>query len=79
MDNAETSPSKLFLLNNKDPKRKPIDSQNKVKDGSSDQADKKKLAEDKGQETNNDLDVKSKNDLSESDLQVRIPGTFLGA
>ena len=72
MDNAETSPSKLFLLNNKDPKRKPIDSQNKVKDVSGDQADEKKLAEDKGQETNNDLDVKSKNDLSESDLQISV-------
>jgi len=72
MEKAEISPSKLFLLNNKDQKRKPIDPKNKIKDGSGDQPDKKKLAEAKGKETNNDLDVKSENDLNKSDMQISV-------
>ena len=68
MTKAETSPSKLFLLHNKDAERKQIDPGGKGK--TADQQDKMKLVEASDHDTNQDLGVKSETDLNESDTQI---------
>ena len=70
MTKAETSPSKLFLLHNKDAKRKQIDPEIGDKGKTADQQDNMKLAETTDQDTNKDLGVKSETDLNESDTQI---------
>ena len=67
MTKAETSPSKLFLLHNKDAERKKIDPEIDDKGKTADQQDNMKLAETTDQDTNKDLAVKSETDLNESD------------
>ncbi len=67
MANAETSPSKLFILHGNDKEGKQVDNKVKDKDGKIEQ-EKVKVTEDK--DTNKDLDVKSETDLSESDIQA---------
>ena len=70
MTKAETSPSKLFLLHNKDAKRKQIDPKIRDKGKTADQQDNMKLAETTDQDTNKDLGVKSETDLNESDTLI---------
>ena len=70
MTKAETSPSKLFLLHNKDAKRKQIDPEIGDKGKTADQQDNMKLAETTDQDTNKDLGVKSETDLNESDTLI---------
>ena len=80
MTKAETSPSKLFLLHNKDAEqkrnknveRKQIDPEIGDKDKTADQQDNMKLTEasDSGQENNQDMDLKSETDLNEPDTQI---------
>ena len=78
MTKAETSPSKLFLLHNKDAEqkkrkhgeRKQIDPEIGDKDKTADQPDKMKLVEATDQDTSKDLGVKSETDLNESDTQI---------
>ena len=78
MTKAETSPSKLFLLHNKDAERKrnkdaerkKIDPEIGDKDKTADQQDNMKLAETTDQDTNKDLAVKSETDLNESDTLI---------
>ncbi len=78
MTKAETSPSKLFLLHNKDTERKrnkdaeqkQIDPAIGDKDKTTDQQDNMKLAEATNQDTNKDLGVKSVTDLNESDTLI---------
>lgn len=78
MTKAETTPSKLFLLHNKDAERKrnkdterkQIDPEIGDKGKTADQQDNMKLAETTDQDTNKDLGVKSVTDLNESDTQV---------
>ena len=70
MTKAETSPSKLFLLHNKNAKRKQIDPEIGDKDKTADQPDKMKLVEATDQDTSKDLGVKSETDLNESDTQI---------
>ena len=69
MANAETSPSKLFILHGKDKEGKQVDPKVKDKDSKTEQ-EKMKVTEAKDQDTNKDLDVKSETDLNESDIQV---------
>jgi small subunit ribosomal protein S6 len=69
MANAETSPSKLFILHGKDKERKKVDPEVKDKDSKTEQK-KVKVTEASDQDTNKDLDVKSETDLNESDIQV---------
>ena len=69
MENAETNPSKLFMLHGKDKERKQVDPEIKDK-GSKTEEVKMKVTEDNDQETNKDLDVKSENDLNESDIKA---------
>tara|TARA_B100000929_G_scaffold251914_1_gene212108 strand:+ start:77 stop:592 length:516 start_codon:yes stop_codon:yes gene_type:complete len=66
MANAETGPSKLFILHGKDAKQ--VDSKVKDKSSNTDQ-DKMKSTEAINQESNQDLDVKSETALTESDTQ----------
>ncbi len=78
MTKAETSPSKLFLLHNKDAEqkrnkdaeRKQIDPEIGDKDKTADQQDNMKLVEATDQDTSKDLGVKSETDLNESDTQI---------
>ena len=70
MTKAETSPSKLFLLHNKDAERKQIDPKIRDKGKTADQQDNMKLAETTDQDTNKDLGVKSETDLNESDTLI---------
>jgi len=70
MTKAETSPSKLFLLHNKDAERKQIDPEIGDKGKTADQQDNMKLVETTDQDTNKDLGVKSETDLNESDTQI---------
>ena len=70
MTKAETSPSKLFLLHNKDAERKQIDPKIGDKGKTADQQDNVKLAEATDQDTNKDLAVKSETDLNESDTLI---------
>ena len=79
MTKAETTPSKLFILHNKDTERKnnkseerkKIDSEIGDKGKSVDQQDNIKLTEASSDlETNKDLDVKSEIDLNKSNNQV---------
>ena len=86
MTKAETSPSKLFLLHNKDAEQKrnkdaeqkrnkdaeqkQIDPEIGDKDKTADQPDKMKLVEATDQDTSKDLGVKSETDLNESDTQI---------
>jgi hypothetical protein len=70
MTKAETSPSKLFLLHNKNAKRKQIDPEIGDKGKTADQQDNMKLAETTDQDTNKDLGVKSETDLNESDTLI---------
>ena len=88
MTKAETSPSKLFLLHNKDAERKrnkdaerkhnkdaerkQIDPEIGDKDKTADQQDNMKSAETKDQDTNKDLAVKSETDLNESDTLISV-------
>lgn len=67
MTKAETTPSKLFLLHNKDAERKKIDPEIRDKGKTADQQDNMKLAEATDQDINKDLAVKSETDLNESD------------
>ena len=78
MANAETSPSKLFILHGKDKEGKKdgkdkegkkVDPEVKDKDSKTEQK-KVKVTEASDQDTNKDLDVKSETDLNESDIQV---------
>ena len=69
MANAETGPSKLFMVHGKDRKQKQVDSRLKDKDSASDQ-DKKELSEAKDQENNQDVDDKSEVALTDSDKQI---------
>jgi len=68
MANAETSPSKLFILHGKDKERKQVDPKVKDKDSKTEQ-EKKKVTEANDQDTDKDLDVKSETDLNESDIK----------
>ncbi len=78
MTKAETSPSKLFLLHNKDAEQKrnkdaeqkQIDPEIGDKDKTADQPDNMKLVEATDQDTSKDLGVKSETDLNESDTQI---------
>ena len=78
MTKAETGPSKLFLLHNKDTEkkrnkdteRKQIDPEIGDKDKTADQQDNMKLVEATDQDTSKDLGVKSETDLNESDTQI---------
>jgi len=78
MTKAETTPSKLFLLHNKDverkrnkdAERKQIDPEIGDKDKTTDQQDNMKLAEATDQDTSKDLGVKSVTDLNESDTLI---------
>ena len=70
MTKAETTPSKLFLLHNKDAERKQIDPEIGDKGKTADQQDNMKLAETTDQDTNKDLGVKSETDLNESDTLI---------
>ena len=78
MTKAETSPSKLFLLHNKDAEQKrnkdaeqkQIDPEIGDKDKTADQPDKMKLVEATDQDTSKALGVKSETDLNESDTQI---------
>ena len=70
MTKAETSPSKLFLLHNKDAERKQIDPKIGDKGKTTDQQDNMKLVEATDQDTSKDLGVKSETDLNESDTQI---------
>ena len=67
--NAETGPSKLFMVHGKGRKQKQVDSRLKDKDSASDQ-DKKELSEAKDQENNQDVDDKSEVALTDSDKQI---------
>ena len=69
MANAETSPSKLFILHGKDKEGKQVDNKVKDKDGKTEQ-EEVKVTEDNDKDTNKDLDVKSETDLNESDIQA---------
>ena len=69
MANAETSPSKLFILHGKDKEGKQVDPKVKDKDSKTEQ-EKKKVTEANDKDTNKDLDVKSETDLNESDIQI---------
>ena len=69
MANAETSPSKLFILHGKDKEGKQVDPKVKDKDSKTKQ-EKKKVTEANDKDTNKDLDVKSETDLNESDIQI---------
>ncbi len=69
MANAETSPSKLFILHGKDKEGKQVDNKVKDKDGKTEQ-EKVKVTEDNDKYTNKDLDVKSETDLNETDIQA---------
>jgi small subunit ribosomal protein S6 len=69
MANAETDPSKLFMLHGKDPKKKQVDSKITDKRSNTDQ-DKIKSTKAIDQESKQDLDVKSETALTESDAQV---------
>ena len=68
MENAETSPSKLFILHGKDKKGKQVDPEVKDKDSKTKQ-EKMKRTETKDKDANKDLDVKSEANLNESDIQ----------
>ena len=70
MTKAETSPSKLFLLHNKDAERKKIDPEIRDKGKTADQQDNMKLVEATDQDTSKDLGVKSETDLNESDTLI---------
>ena len=69
MANAETSPSKLFILHGKDKEGKQVDPKVKDKDSKTEQ-EKKKVTEANDQDTDKDLDVKSETDLNESDIKA---------
>jgi len=69
MENAETSPSKLFILHGKDKEGKQVNPEVKDKDSKTEQK-KVKVTEANDQDTNKDLDVKSETDLNESDIQA---------
>ena len=69
MANAETGPSKLFMVHGKGRKQKQVDSRLKDKDSASDQ-DKKESSEAKDQENNQDVDDKSEVALTDSDKQI---------
>ena len=68
MANAETSPSKLFILHGKDKEGKQVDPKVKDKNSKTEQ-EKKKVTEANDQDTDKDLDVKSEANLNESDIQ----------
>ena len=72
MTKAETTPSKLFLLHNKDAERKQIDPEIGDKGKTADQQDNMKLVEATDQDTSKDLGVKSETDLNESDTQISV-------
>ena len=73
MANAETGPSKLFMVHGKDTKQKPNDSDRKDKDNASNQ-DKKQSSEAKVQakdhENDQDMDEKSEVALTDSDKEI---------
>jgi len=68
MADAETSPSKLFLLHGKNKKQKQVGTEVSDNDNKTKQ-DKIKVTESKDQKINKDLDVKTENDSKESDIQ----------
>ena len=70
MTKAETSPSRLFLLHNKDAERKQVDPEIGDKGKTADQQDNVNLVETTHQDTNKDLGVKSATDLNESDTLI---------
>ena len=70
MTKAETSPSRLFLLHNKDAERKQVDPEIGDKGKTADQQDNVNLVETTHQDTNKDLGVKSETDLNESDTLI---------
>ena len=69
MANAETSPSKLFILHGKGKKGKQVDPEVKDK-GSKTEQEKMKVTEAKDQDNTEDLDIKSETNLNESDTQA---------
>ena len=69
MENAETSPSKLFILHGKDKEGKKFDPEVKDKNSKTEQ-EKVKVTEDKDKDTNKDIDVKTETDLNESDIEA---------
>ena len=69
MENAKTSPSKLFILHGKDKEGKQVDLKAKDKDSKNEKV-KVKVTEANDKDTNKDLDVKSETDLNESDIQI---------
>ena len=68
MTDAETSPSKLFLLHGKDKKQKQVGTEVSDNDNKTKQ-DKTKVTESKDQKINKDRDVKTGTDSKESDIQ----------
>ena len=68
MTDAETSPSKLFLLHGKDKKQKQVGTEVSDNDNKTKQ-DKTKVTESKDQKINKDQDVKTGTDSKESDIQ----------
>jgi len=76
MANAETAPSKLFMVHGKDAKQKAVDSELKDKDSRSAQ-DKEQSSEVKDQENDQDLDDKSESEvaLTDSDKQISTEET----
>ena len=68
MTNAETDPSKLFILHGKDKKQKQVVPEVSDKDSKTKQ-DKIKVTESEDQKINKDLDVKTETDSKESDIQ----------
>ena len=69
MDNAETEPSKLFLVHSKDKDPKKVDTKVSGKDSKIGQ-NTVKLTKAKNQEDSIDLDVKSTTDLNDPDMQI---------
>ena len=68
MENAETSPSKLFLLHGKDKKQKQINPEVIDKDSKT-KPNKMELTESNDKKIDKDLDVKTEPDSKESDIQ----------
>ena len=70
MNNAETSPSNLFLLHNKNTKQQIVEPGIKSNEKGLDKKDQTESTEVINQETNKDLDVKSEADLRVLDKEI---------
>jgi len=68
MENAETSPSKLFLLHGKDKKQKQVDPEVSDND-SKNKPNKMRLTESNDKKINKNLDVKTEPDFKDLDIK----------